>query len=161
MASGTVVEEIVASEQERAALAKRFGLKALDMLQGRVTARRPGHGPLIRIEGHFVADVVQTCVVTLEPVRNRVEESFVQLFTLEPWDEEREVVISPHDEDAPEPLTGESIDLGEVVAEQLALALDPYPRAPGVAFEGASFGGAEESEESHPFAVLRELKRRQ
>ena len=162
LASGTVVEELAASSAELEALAERFELAGLDSLSARVSVRRPGNGPLVRIEGRFVAEVVQTCVVTLEAVHNRVDESFVQLFTLEAGDADREVVVSAEDEDAPEPLTGETLDLGEAVAEQLSLALDPYPRAPGASFEGATFGRAdkvEEDEAANPFAVLRELKR--
>lgn len=162
LAPGAVVEDLVANADECAALAERFGLVALDGLSGRVSVRRPADGPLVRVEGRVVAEVVQSCVITLEPVRRRVEESFVQLFTLKPGAGEREVVISPEDEDAPEPLTGDSLDLGEVLAEQLALALEPYPRAPGAVFEGASYGGRAGggSEEDNPFAVLHRLKRR-
>lgn len=162
LAGGTVVEELAASEAEREALAERFRLGGLNSLSARVSARRPGNGPLVRVEGHFVAEVVQTCVITLEAVHNRVDESFVQLFTLEAGGADREVVVSAEDEDAPEPLTGDTLDLGEAVAEQLSLALDPYPRAPGATFEGATFGragDAEEEEVANPFAVLRELKR--
>lgn len=162
LASGTVVEELTANATEREALARRFELAGLDSLTARVSARRPGNGPLIRVEGHLVAEVVQTCVVSLETVHNRLDETFVQLFTLEAGGADREVVISAEDEDAPEPLTGDALDLGEAVAEQLSLALDPYPRAPGATFEGAAFGRPDDDaddEAANPFAVLRELKR--
>ncbi len=162
LTGGEVVETITANEAERAALARRFGLGGLAGFSARLRVRRPAQGSLIRVEGELTATVTQTCVVTLEPVESRVAESFVQLFTLEgPAQNEGEVFVGPDDEEIPEPLEGETLDLGELVAEQLSLALDPYPRAPGARFEGASFGESGEVEddgEESPFAVLKQLR---
>lgn len=172
LAGGRVERQLEASAEECAALAERFGLVALDSLLGTVTVTRPTDTPLVRVEGELAADVQQTCVVTLAPFAARVEESFVQLFTLEeaPDVSSGEVFVAVEEDDTPEPLQGDSIDLGEVLAEQLALALDPHPRAPGVVFEGASFGqpnggasdderSSEEDDAENPFAVLKRLKR--
>ena len=59
----------------------------------------------------------------------------------------------------PEPLTGGSVDIGKAVTEQLALELDPFPRAPGARFEGF-VGSRREScdDEGGPFAGLARLK---
>lgn len=161
LAGGDVEEELAATAQERAALAKRFGVLNIARLEGKLRVCRPADGPLVRVDGRLRAEVTQTCVVTLEPVTQEVEEAFVQLFTLSPEPRTREVFVSPEDEDAPEPLTGNAVDLGEVLSEQLALALDPYPRRADVEFEGASFGKAEEEDEEArdtPFAALERLK---
>ena len=75
---------------------------------------------------------------------------------------DKEVEIDPESEDPPEPLEGGALDLGELVSEELALALDPYPRKPGVAPVDLSFGAPEEEsdEEDSPFAALAALKGR-
>jgi uncharacterized metal-binding protein YceD (DUF177 family) len=162
LASGRYEQQLEAGPQERAALATRFGLDDLTSLTGRVVVTRPTDSPLVRVEGALEADVLQTCVVSLQPFPAHVAESFVQLFTLDDSAEESgEVFVAADEDDAPEPLTGDSLDLGEVLAEQLALALDPHPRAPGVRFEGASFGagGDDDDTPENPFAVLRQLKR--
>lgn len=161
---GNVVRDLEATPQECAALARRFDLPAIESLSGHLRVSRPAGGPIIRVEGSFTAEVSQICVVTLETFSSRLGEEFVQLFTLEAPADEGEVFIAPEDEDTPEPLAGESLDLGEVLAEQLALALDPHPRKPGAAFDGASFGADEAPEESDdadtPFGVLKHLPQR-
>lgn len=163
LAAGDVRETHEATEAECKALADRFGLIAVQSLTGGMTVRRPADGPLIRVEGWLSARVTQKCVVSLESFDADLEDTFVQLFTLESGEEpeDGEVFVSLEDEDAPEPVTGGAIDLGEVLAEQLALALDPHPRKPGVAFSGASFGEGDDPEddvERNPFAALKDLK---
>src|SRR5438067_9430646 len=71
--------EIVATEAERAALARRLGLVAVDLLSARLSWRRQASG-LIRLEGELEAQVTQSCVVTLEPVAARVTDRFVRHF---------------------------------------------------------------------------------
>src|SRR5262249_22851349 len=68
--------EIVANAAERARLVERFGLLALDRLSAPLSLKR-GRGGLIQVRGRFEAEVVQACVVTLEPVRSRLCESFM------------------------------------------------------------------------------------
>ncbi len=153
---------IEATPAERAALAARFDLPEIPSLRADVTLRRVGDGGLARVTGHLSAEVVQTCVISLEPFAARVEEDFELLFGGEAGQEEAEVVIEMGEEEPPEPIRGGAIDIGEAVAEQLALALDPFPRKPGVAFDGYSVGGAPEqdAERPNPFAKLAQLKRR-
>jgi uncharacterized metal-binding protein YceD (DUF177 family) len=163
---GAFERGVTASDGECAALAKRLGLVRLGSLRGHLRVERPGGGPAIRVSGNLSAEVVQTCVITLEPFEQHVSESFVQRYTLEEVAEEApEVFSDPDAEEPPEFLEGDSLDLGEVVAEQLALALDPHPRAPGATFEGASFGTWTEADEAaaveaarSPFAALEGLK---
>jgi len=77
------------------------------------------------------AEVVQSCVVTLEPVPATVEDRFVRTYTSSPVDAELETVVDLDSDDPPDPILGGIVDVGEAIAEALGLALDPYPRAPG------------------------------
>ena len=122
---------IAADADERAALAERFGLVSLDRLEAELRIERLPGG-LVRLAASLDADVVQSCVVTLEPVANRVEETFTLLFGK--GDAAREVVLDGEEETV-EPLDGDRIDIGEAVAQQLSLALDPFPRTPGASVE--------------------------
>ena len=80
--------------------------------------------------GRLAADVAQSCVVTFEPVAAKVEAEFDRLFSGDlPAETEGEVEIDPEAE-MPEPLVAGKLDLGEILAEELSLALDPYPRSP-------------------------------
>lgn len=165
LAGGPVERALEAKPEECRQLCTRFGLDDLSALNGTVTVSRLIDSPLIRVEGSFTARVRQTCVVKLEPFDADVGESFVQLYTLDPAAaeaEEGEVFVALEDDDTPEPLTGDSLDLGEVLAEQLALALDPHPRAPDAEFDAARYGVEPDEDtdaDENPFAVLRQLKR--
>ncbi|MCP5117117.1 MAG: DUF177 domain-containing protein, partial [bacterium] len=108
-------------------------------------------------------EVSQTCVVTLDPVVNRIEEDLDILF--EP---ERRGTAAPDIAFDPasdrEPLTGDSLDVGEIVAEELALSLDPYPRKPGIApgiGPGVPTAGDGEPPRGGPFEALAVLKRKE
>lgn len=99
------------------------------------------------------AQVIQACVVSLDPVEAVLEVPFHRLFGPSEASE-RDVQILPEDADPPDPLIGGAIELGEAVAEELGLALDPFPRKPG-----AEFRSAEEGEpRGNPFASLAKLK---
>ena len=154
-----VREDIVASAEERAALARRFGLLALDRVEARLRLNYGGES-LIRVAGRFEAEVTQACVVSLEPVHSHLEEAFSMLYTLAPAPAEHDLVIDPETEEPPEPADPEGIDLGEAVAQQLALALDPYPRAPGAKLAAIAANVAGRGpEKNNPFADLKTLKR--
>ncbi len=154
-----VREIVIASAEERAALARRFGLLALDRLEAHLRLDRGGES-LIRVTGRFEAEVTQACVVSLEPVHSHLEEAFSVLYTLAPEPAEHDLVIDPETEEPPEPAGPKGIDLGEAVAQQLALALDPYPRASGAKLAAIAANEASGGpEENYPFAVLKTLKR--
>ncbi len=161
-----ITEEISAGPGERAALARRFGLLSLDRLSATLRLERAGARNLVRIAGRLAAEVTQACVVTLEPVSARLEKDFTLLYDLDATaargeaEGAREGVVEPEAEEPPEPVGPHGIDLGEAVAQQLAIALDPYPRAPGAALPEeprAGAGGARAAE--GPFAALESLKR--
>ena len=67
-------------------------------------------------------------------------------------------MIDPDGPDLPESFTGDTIDIGAVVAEIVAMALDPYPRKPDVEFGGHIEGDATDEKKPSPFAVLKNLK---
>jgi uncharacterized metal-binding protein YceD (DUF177 family) len=153
---------IVADPQERAALADRFDLKALDRLEADLRLRRTGAN-VIRVQGDLTADVVQSCVVSLAPVPATVEVDFELFFSEDVGASSAELVMEYDQDDPPEPVTGGQIDLGEVVAEQLGLNLDPYPRAAGAVLPAGWQARQETPEEQtepvkrpNPFAVLKD-----
>lgn len=153
------VREIEATPAERAALAERLDLVALDGLTATLRLRRLPGG-MIRVSGRFAAEVVQSCVVTLVPVPAHCAAAFSMRFgeiaTLETL---REIEVAAEGEDEPEPVEGGQIDLGEAVVQQLAVTLDPYPRAPGATLPEAPSDADEEAgaEEVNPFAALAKL----
>ena len=166
-----VTETIEATEKERRALAERLELEAIDSLTATVKLHAVRGGQMIRVSGKLEADVVQTCVVTLEPVPAHVSESFEALFAPPSMVEDQGLEIdfdpSLSDEDIPEPMENNRIDIGELTAQHLSLGLDPYPHAEGVEFVGYDEGdeggatedeAAEEAEKPNPFAVLQQLK---
>jgi len=145
--------EISANAAERAALAARFGLLGLDQLDAIVRLGRIAGG-LVRLEADFAADVIQTCVITLDPVRNHVAETFTVLYG--EGAEACEVTLDGAAETI-EPVAGGVIDIGEAVAQQLSLALDPFPHAPGVSIVNVS-AGSEDASAGSPFKVLERLR---
>lgn len=164
-----MTETIEATEAERKALAERMELESIGSLTATVKLRAVRGGQMIRVSGQLEADVVQTCVVTLEPVPAHVSESFDALFAPPSMIEDQGLEIdfdpSLSDEDIPEPMENNRIDIGELTAQHLSLGLDPYPHAEGVEFEGydedpAEEEVAEEPEKPNPFAVLQQLKSR-
>jgi uncharacterized metal-binding protein YceD (DUF177 family) len=165
---GEFAETLVAREDERRALAARFDLIAIESLRAEISLRCVGHGPVVRLEGRIFADVVQTCVVSLEPVVSRIEEDFVLHFAPERRGESHGHIVEEDgeadDADLPEPLVDGRIDVGEAIAQQLALALDPYPRKPGVRIEDVIEPGKKgisvDEPRENPFAALARLSRR-
>ncbi len=155
---GEAVIEIAAEAHERTALARRFGLLALDALVATVRLKRVGGGA-VSVDARCVAEVVQACVVTLEPIASRIEDSCQVLFAPLGTAAHADVTVS-WDEDGPEPLTGDTIDVGEVVAAHLGVALDPYPRRPDAVFSAARTEGGEDPSGASPFGVLRGLVRK-
>lgn len=167
LAAEDTILEIEASADERAALAQRFGLVAVDSLTAKVHILPTEGGTVVHVNGHFRASVTQTCVVTLEPVTAVVEAPLTRIYAEGAgWDmdKEPEIVLSEDAEEAPEPFYEGVIDLGEAIAEQLALEIEPFPRAPGASFDGYSTGAEpaqdKGSEAQGPFAALARLRRR-
>ena len=118
---------ISANPAECAALADRFDLVELRCLTASLVADLVPDSPLMRVTGSLHAEVVQRCVVTLDPVAARVEAPIDALFG--PDTGQVQIADTALEEAMPpEPFDKDAIDLGELAAQQLALALDPYPR---------------------------------
>lgn len=155
-----------ANERELQELAKRFGIPEVVSLSG-AAKLKPYRKVGLTVEGSFRAEVVQSCVVTLEPLHQTIEEGFTQRYLPEHMIApdvqaagEREIEIDLDAEDEPEPMAGNGVELGEAVAERLALALDPYPRKPDAAFESpAEEPAAAPESKPNPFAALEKLKK--
>jgi len=126
---GGAVYDLKATPAERAALAQRFDLLALHRLEAEVRLERLAGG-LLRLSAALRADVVQACVITLEPVHDYIDEPFTVLYRPGTAGGEVAVVLSGASEPV-EPLPSDILDVGDAVAQQLSLALDPYPRVPG------------------------------
>ena len=166
MGPGGAALEIVPSDTERAALAKRFGFLGLPSFSARVTVDRRLGGQVV-VEGRLRGRLVQACVLTLDPVTQDLDDTFRVVFKRDLADERDpesgETVLSAQP-DSPEPLSGNLLDVGEIVAEQLSLAADPYPRRPGARLEDilpkprreGRKGPAEQRR--HPFAGLAALR---
>lgn len=153
--AGVVERTIDAHEEERSALARRFDLLTLGALSAEVTLRRLPGGPLVRVDGRLVADLEQRCVVSLAPVADRIEEEFSETFGPEGYEPPEEM----EEEDLPETFDPGGIDIGELVAQHLALSLNPYPRAPGAEMPAGRRESRETGREERrrPFAGLDEM----
>ena len=148
--------EISAEEDERSALARRLDVVRIDALSASVeiSARAAG----IQARGTVHARVTQSCVASGEPVSQAIEEPFDILFVAPGTADVDEVELSPEECDQVEH-DGLAIDLGEAAAQTLALALDPFPRAPEADVVLAQAGVVAEGEEAVGlFAALKGLK---
>ncbi len=161
ISTGGMVERIVARPNERKALMVRFGLLDLSRLEADLSIDH-ARDRMLTVTGSFVADVVQQCVVTLEPIPVRVTDKIDIIFA--PPHLLDKGAGSPHfdsgEEEAPEPIVNGEIDLGELVAQHLAVALDPYPRKPDAALPDAACAPEADSPDNviNPFARLAALK---
>lgn len=147
--------DLAPDAEARARIAAALDLSALP--EARLTGTlAPAPADAWAFEGRLVADVVQPCGITLAPVATRIDESLRRVWsphadTTPAGGEEAEM-----GDDETEPL-GAEIDLGAVLVEALALAIPPFPRAPGAALE-APAGASDDAR--RPFAGLADLLKR-
>lgn len=153
-ASGQVLN-LTADESERQALAERFGLEKIDELSAELVFKRI-NAKRIRLDGVLQAQVEQKCGVTLKTFSQPVRDRFSVIFTSEDETSLRpnEIDLDMSEEDDVEFLRDNKIDAGEIVAEYLSLALEPFPRAPDAVFRNEIDSGKEEN----PFSVLEKLR---
>ncbi len=152
--------EFEASPTQRQALADLGGLREVKSAQASLdlTPMREGR---VHVMGHVKARIGQTCVVTLDPIENEVDEAIDLIFA--PAEQipaladliddaaESDVEIP----DPPEPIVGGAIDLGRLAADALFLGIDPYPRKPDAVFDSPV---VPDDPDDHPFAALKALK---
>ena len=145
-AQGTHVE-LDAGEEARVAIAARLGVRAVRRLTGAFDVVKSIDG--VDLKARIRAVVVRECVASLEEFDETIDEPFEIHFARGMAPGHAEVEVS---EETPEPLDGDSLDLGEILIQQLALAMDPYPRKPGV---GALAEAYAPEDKVRPFAGLR------
>jgi len=150
---------ISARETERVALAQRFGLIAIERLEGRFTVRQEAAG--VSVAGRVTATVTQACSVTGDPIPAQVDEPVALRFvhpagTRAASSDEEEIELAGEEIDTVE-IEGGGIDLGETTAETMVLALDPFPRAPRAAevLREAGVISEEDAKPANPFAALK------
>ncbi len=148
-------ERISAEPKECTALAQRFGLPTIHALAAELQVTR-WRGEGLKIKGRFTVDLEQICVVSLDMFRSTLADEFESYF-LPAGKVAGKDDAAIEDGDA-EPFENGIIDMGEAVAEAVALAIDPYPRKPGVAFADV-VESASSTEERNPFAGLGRLKK--
>ena len=147
-----------ADEATRTAIAKSAALRALPRLEATFDVTRHGSEGL-RVVGRVSATVGQICVVTLDPIENEVEETVDLMFTPDaaPASDAPGRDTLKIEDAVPEPLQGDTIDLGAIATEFLILGVDLYPRKPDAVFAAPAI----EDETEHPFAALATLRRGQ
>lgn len=155
-----------ANAQERVGLADLWSVLEVKALSATFTVQRWKKDG-VRLKGRVTADIVQACVVTLEPVESHIDEPVEVVFVPEgsklarmpAATESGEMLLDPDGPDAPEIFSGDTIDAGAVAAEYAALAIDPYPRKADVAFSGHIESTDKDDRKPSPFAVLKDWKK--
>jgi len=152
--------EIEAGQQARQAMADLAGLRDIGFASASLDVTPRGKGRF-HVAGRVRARVGQTCVVTLDPIENDIDEEVDLIFA--PPDQ-IPVLADLVDEalesdeaipDPPEPIENGIIDLGRLATDALFLGIDPYPRRPDAIFEPP----VEPADpEAHPFAALKALR---
>jgi hypothetical protein len=163
---------LTSTPEQRKDLARRMKVNALEALEGEVLIQRRPGSHIIHVKGQVKANVSQSCVVTLEPILTPIDEK------IEAWysDEDRIISLSrarreqqgmradaeleiAGEEEDPEPVIDGAIDVGELAAQYLSLAIDPYPRceaARKAENEGETIIRA--GSRPNPFAALKDWK---
>jgi len=148
--------QIAVTGDDLARLADWAGVDRVDRFEGGITLRKLSP-TRFAYDAVLSGDVVQSCVVTLEPVRTHIAKSFARTLHYSPRAARPEgvVTLAAGEEEAPEEIASTRYDLAGPLLEEFSLAIDPYPRVPGVTYEPPE--GEGDGSES-PFAVLRQLK---
>ena len=152
--------EIEADPVAREAMAEVAGLREILSAHAALDVT-PGSGGRVHVGGHVRARIGQTCVVTLDPIENEIDEPIDLIFAppeqipqlADLVDETLE--IGAEIPDPPEPIVNGVIDLGRLATDALFLGIDPYPRRPDAVFEPPVVAA---DPEDHPFAALKALQ---
>jgi len=163
---------ITPNKEERKNLVRRLGILGIEMLKADLVLKREQGGLVVHIKGHILATLKQSCVVSMDEIETKVNETFEAWFA----DPDQAVALAKvkHDKqvkangetpiidesDDPERIIDGKIDLGEVVTQHLSLAINPYPHKEGVNYE---YGDDEphkvpEAFKNNPFAALKDWK---
>lgn len=165
ISANPITVTLSADARERTGLAALWQVRSVENLAAELQISRWKKDG-IRIRGDVKADLVQDCIVTLEPVPQHIEEQIDQIFIPEGSKLARiavegngEMVLDPEGPDLPELFQGDQIDAGTVVAEFAALAIDPYPRKDGVDFRDHIEDDGAQDKRPSAFSVLKDWKK--
>lgn len=154
---------IEATAAEREAIKTLLDLVALESLHFAYRLRRGGGGR-VHLSGRLTADVTQTCVISLEPLEAHIDTPVEMEF----WPEGLVADLEHNAADPgqawhlewPETIVDGTLDLGQVVYETLATALEPYPRKEDASFQWSQGTSVTDDPKARPFAGLEQLKKR-
>jgi hypothetical protein len=152
--------DIEADRAVRDAMAEAAGLREILSASASLDVT-PKSGGRVHVAGHVRARIGQTCVVTLEPIENDIDEPIDLIFAPpEQIPQLADLVDEAADSDVeipdpPEPIVDGVIDLGRLATDALFLGIDPYPRRPDAIFEAPVVAA---DPEDHPFAALKALQ---
>lgn len=165
ISANPVEVKIVADADECRALARQWDIREVRSFSAELQVQRWKKDG-VRVKGRVRSGIVQSCVVTLDPVESQIDETIDAVFVpegsklaLHPVAEGGEMLLDPEGPDSPEVFQGDTIDVGVVAAEFAALAIDPYPRKAGVVFSGHIEHTDEGGRKPSPFAVLKDWKK--
>lgn len=146
--------QLVADQAERTALARRFGIVRIDRLEAEVVLERAGEA--LNAAGTLSADIVQSCAVSAEDLPVEIREPLTFRFVPDtaPHRPDEEVELDADELDEIE-FSGTTIDLGEAVAQSVALAIDPFATGP----QAEAARKLLDEGSASPFAALAALKK--
>jgi uncharacterized metal-binding protein YceD (DUF177 family) len=147
--------ELKADEAERRALAKRFGLVSIDQLSARLQLE--SEADVVAVQGRLAARIVQSCAISGEDLQVTVDEPLAFRFVPQAEITEEEIELEEQDLDEIG-YTGHTFDLGEAVAQTLALSIDPYATGPQ-ADRARKEAGITDEAASGAFAALAALRK--
>lgn len=152
--------EFEANQAAREAMAEMAGLREILSASASLDMTLKSGGR-VHVTGHVRARVGQTCVVTLDPIENEIDEPIDLIFAPPEQIPDLSDLVDEAAEsdteipDPPEPIINGVIDLGRLATDALFLAVDPYPRRPDAVFEPPV---ETVDPNDHPFAALRALR---
>jgi uncharacterized metal-binding protein YceD (DUF177 family) len=150
---------VTATDEQKAAIAEQLKISAVEKLDAKLHAKRFRGG--IQVLGRLEAIIVQPCVVSFEPVTQVIDEPIDRVF-LPSHDKAHaapagaEIFVDVAGDDEPDRFDGPEVDLSNLIIETLALAIDPYPRAPGASVD--AIVKDDDDGEVSPFSRLKALK---
>lgn len=152
---------VTAAGEDLTRIAQWAGVQAVESFRAAITLRKHSASGF-SLDADLTADIVQECVVTLEPVRSHIVRPVHRELHLTAPSRHRDAASIPltalaGEEDVPEEIENLHYDLAAPLLEELVLAIDPYPRAPGVEFAAPAEPA---NRPENPFAVLKSLKDR-
>jgi uncharacterized metal-binding protein YceD (DUF177 family) len=150
--------QLIANENERAAMTRRFGLVSIGRVRADILLERDGRA--VKAKGTLSADIVQSCAVSGDDLSVAINEELSFRFVPQAEDHQPDEEIELGADDCDEiEYSGTFFDLGEAVAQSLALAIDPFATGPGAA-QARRRAGIVGEEASGPFAALAALKKK-